>query len=172
MKRFHLVMQVDLRAPLIAIRAATPAMKEQGEGAIVNVVGPSLNYIRRSWRTAWRKPALEHLTVSAAHQLRPFDIAVTRFGSTCRSRRKDLFNMPDADHSDWEPSEVRGRRNRVDARATVELHRTQRGNGTLRADSASWPSKSARALSPSGHSLTESHLRPVGRARSDLADNV
>src|SRR6266566_3364764 len=45
MKRFDLVMQVDLRAPLIAIRAATPAMKEQGEGAIVNVSSVAgLNY--------------------------------------------------------------------------------------------------------------------------------
>src|SRR4029079_4341017 len=37
MKRFDLVMQVDLRAPLQAIRAVRPAMTAQRGGAILNV---------------------------------------------------------------------------------------------------------------------------------------
>ena len=53
------------------------------------------------------KAALEHLTVSAAHQLRPFDIAVNTFRIDVPVASEGfVFNLPDADHSDWEPSEV------------------------------------------------------------------
>src|SRR3954464_9132810 len=37
MKRFDLVMQVDLRAPLQAIRSVMPAMKAQRAGSILNI---------------------------------------------------------------------------------------------------------------------------------------
>src|SRR3954470_18615564 len=108
MKRFDLVMQVDLRAPLIAIRAALPAMKEQGGGAIVNVSSVAgLNYIPGLMAYGMAKAALEHLTVSAAHQLRPFDITVNTFRIDVPVASEGfVFNLPDADHSDWEPSEV------------------------------------------------------------------
>jgi len=45
MKRYDLIMAVDLRAPLVAMRAVVPAMREQGAGAIVNVSSlAALNY--------------------------------------------------------------------------------------------------------------------------------
>jgi NAD(P)-dependent dehydrogenase (short-subunit alcohol dehydrogenase family) len=37
MKRYDLIMDVDLRAPLVAMRAVVPSMRAQGGGAIVNV---------------------------------------------------------------------------------------------------------------------------------------
>src|SRR5438132_5825315 len=108
MKRCDLVMQVDLRAPLIAIRAAIPAMKERGEGAIVNVSSVAgLNYFPGLMAYGMAKAALEHLTVSAAHQLRPFDVAVNTFRIDVPVASEGfVFNLPDVDHSDWEPSEV------------------------------------------------------------------
>ena len=46
-------------------------------------------------------------TVSAAHQLRPFDIAVNTFRIDVPVASEGfVFNLPDADTSDWEPSEV------------------------------------------------------------------
>ena len=83
-------------------------MKEQGEGAIVNVSSVAgLNYIPDLMAYGMAKAALEHLTVSAAHQLRPFDITVNTFRIDVPVASEGfVFNMPDADHSDWEPSEV------------------------------------------------------------------
>jgi citronellol/citronellal dehydrogenase len=163
MKRFDLVMQVDLRAPLIAIRAATPAMKEQGEGAIVNVSSVAgLNYIPELMAYGMAKAALEHLTVSAAHQLRPFDIAVNTFRIDVPVASEGfVFNMPDADHSDWEPSEVaaEGIAWMLEQPSSYTGH--NEGMARLRADYGIMASKSARPYRPQGALVTESHLRPV-----------
>src|SRR5690242_5889422 len=45
MKRFDLVMQVDLRAPLLLMKEVVPEMKRRGGGSIVNVSSiAGLNY--------------------------------------------------------------------------------------------------------------------------------
>ena len=108
MKRFDLVMQVDLRAPLQAIRAVMPAMKAQREGSILNISSiAGLNYFPGLMAYGMAKAALEHLTVSAAHQLRPFDVAVNTFRIDVPVASEGfVFNLPDVDRSDWEPSEV------------------------------------------------------------------
>jgi NAD(P)-dependent dehydrogenase (short-subunit alcohol dehydrogenase family) len=106
-KRFDLVMQVDLRAPLLAMQAVIPGMRERGEGAILNVSSvAALNYFPGLMAYGMAKAALEHLTVSAAHQLAPA-IAVNTFRIDVPVASEGfMFNMPDADTSDWEPSEV------------------------------------------------------------------
>src|SRR3954471_24235895 len=108
MKRFDLVMQVDLRAPLIAMRAVIDGMKARGAGAIVNVSSiAALNYFPGLQAYGMAKAALEHLTMSAAHQLKPFGIAVNTFRIDVPVASEGfVFNMPEADTSDWEPSEV------------------------------------------------------------------
>src|SRR4051794_15371104 len=108
LKRFDLVMQVDLRAPLIAIKAVTGSMKERGGGSIVNVSSiAGLNYFPGLMAYGMAKAALEHLTVSAAHQLASFDIAVNTFRIDVPVASEGfVYNLPDGDHSDWEPSEV------------------------------------------------------------------
>jgi NAD(P)-dependent dehydrogenase (short-subunit alcohol dehydrogenase family) len=175
MKRFDLVMQVDLRAPLQAIRAVLPAMKAQRAGSVLNISSiAGLNYFPGLMAYGMAKAALEHLTVSAAHQLRPFDIAVNTFRIDVPVASEGfLFNMPDADHSDWEPSEVaaEGIVWMLEQPSSYTGH--NEGMARLRADHGIMASKSGRPYRPRGALVTESHLRPVwSGARSDLADNV
>lgn len=108
MKRHDLTFAVNLRAPLVAIRAVVPGMKERREGAIVNVSSlAGLNYFPGLMAYGMSKIALEHLTVSAAAQLLPFGIAVNTFRIDVPVASEGfLVNAPDIDHSDWEPTEV------------------------------------------------------------------
>jgi NAD(P)-dependent dehydrogenase (short-subunit alcohol dehydrogenase family) len=107
-KRHDLIFAVNTRAPLVAISAVTPSMREHGGGAIVNVSSlAGLNYIPGLMAYGMSKIALEHLTVSAAAQLAPHGIAVNTFRIDIPVASEGfLANAPEFDHSDWEPSEV------------------------------------------------------------------
>jgi NAD(P)-dependent dehydrogenase (short-subunit alcohol dehydrogenase family) len=163
MKRFDLVMQVDLRAPLIAIRAVMPALQAQGGGGIVNVSSVAgLNYIPGLMAYGMAKAALEHLTVSAAHQLRPFGIAVNTFRIDIPVASEGfVFNMPDADHSDWEPSEVaaEGIVWMLEQPPSYTGHNA--GMARLRAEHGIMASRSARPFLSQQSLVTETHLRPL-----------
>ena len=64
MKRFDLVMQVDMRAPLVALNAVLPDMRTRGEGAILNVSSiAALNYFPGLMAYGMAKAAMEHMTV-------------------------------------------------------------------------------------------------------------
>src|SRR5205823_12826435 len=84
------------------------SMKERRSGSILNTSSiAGLNYFPGLMAYGMSKAALEHLTVSAAYQLRPFDVAVNTFRIDVPVASEGfVFNLPDADHSDWEPSEV------------------------------------------------------------------
>ncbi len=107
-RRHDLVMEVNYRAPFLAMRAAIDGMRERGEGSILNVssvaavrVIPSLMVYGVS------KAALERLTVDAGEQLKPFGIAVNCFRIDVPVASEGfLANAPEADHSTWEPSDV------------------------------------------------------------------
>jgi NAD(P)-dependent dehydrogenase (short-subunit alcohol dehydrogenase family) len=163
MKRFDLVMQVDLRAPLLAMRAVTPGMKARGEGAIVNVSSVAgLNYIPGLMAYGMAKAALEHLTVSAAHQLRPFDIAVNTFRIDVPVASEGfVFNMPDADHSDWEPSEVAAEGIVWMLEQPPSYTGHNEGMAALRAAHGIMPSRTARPHTQQSTLVTETHLRPL-----------
>jgi citronellol/citronellal dehydrogenase len=107
-KRHDLIMDVNLRAPLVAIQAVVPLMREQGGGSIVNVSSlAGLNYFPGLMAYGMSKIALEHLTVSAAAQLAPFGIAVNTFRIDVPVASEGFVaNAPEMDHSDWEPTEV------------------------------------------------------------------
>ena len=83
-------------------------MRERGEGAILNVSSlAALNYFPGLMAYGMSKIALEHLTISAATQLRPFGIAVNTFRIDVPVASEGFVaNAPEFDHSDWEPSEV------------------------------------------------------------------
>src|SRR5262249_6224568 len=109
MKRFDLIMQVDLRAPLIAMQAVLPGMIERDRGgAILNISSlAALNYFPTLMAYGMAKSALEHLTLSAAVQLRPQEISVNTFRIDIPVASEGfLTNFPDANHDDWEPPEV------------------------------------------------------------------
>jgi len=107
-KRHDLVMDVNYRAPFLAMRAAIPGMKERGEGSILNVSSIAAVRVIPSLMTyGVSKAALERLTVDAGEQLRPFGIAVNCFRIDVPVASEGfLANAPEADHSTWEPSEV------------------------------------------------------------------
>lgn len=108
MKRYELMMTVNLRAPLLAARVAVPHMKREGEGAILNISSAAaLSYIPGLMVYGMSKIALEHLTVSLANQLRPHGIAVNTFRIDIPvSSEGFVANTPGFDHSGWEPTEV------------------------------------------------------------------
>jgi NAD(P)-dependent dehydrogenase (short-subunit alcohol dehydrogenase family) len=106
--RYDLVMQVNVRAPLIAIREAAPAMRAAGGGSVVNVSSVAALYPHASLMAyGMSKIALERLTLDVANQLAPANIAVNCFRIDIAVASEGFVaNTPGADHSNWEPSEV------------------------------------------------------------------
>ena len=108
LRRFDLIMAVNVRAPFLAIRAVVPAMKAEGGGAIVNVSsGAALHLLPGLMVYGMSKAALERLTIDAAEQLRPYAISVNTFRIDVPVASEGfMHNLPGADYSGWEPTEV------------------------------------------------------------------
>ena len=161
MKRFDLLMQVDLRAPLLAIRAVMGSMKERRGGSILNISSiAGLNYFPGLMAYGMAKAALEHLTVSAAYQLKPFNVAVNTFRIDVPVASEGfVFNLPDVDHSDWEPSEVaaEGIVWMLEQPPSYTGHNV--GMARLRADAGIMASRSERPHVQQGRVVTDTHLQ-------------
>src|SRR5512139_2470867 len=108
LRRYDLIMAVNLRAPLIAIRAAVPIMKAQGGGVILNVSsGAAQHALPGLMVYGMSKVALERLTIDAAEQLRPYGIAVNTFRIDVPVASEGfMHNLPGVDYSEWEPTDV------------------------------------------------------------------
>ncbi len=106
--RYDLIMQVNLRAPLIAIREAAPAMRAAGGGSVVNVSSVAALFPHASLMAyGMSKIGLERLTVDAAAQLAAANIAVNCFRiDVAVASEGFLANTPGVDHSTWEPPSV------------------------------------------------------------------
>src|SRR5262249_22644427 len=77
MKRWDLVMEVNVRAPLLAMRAALPVMRRAGEGRILNVSSAAAVLpIRGLLVYGVSKAALERLTTGAAEDVEGEGIAI------------------------------------------------------------------------------------------------
>jgi len=163
MKRFDLVMQVDMRAPLIALNAVVRDMRSRGTGTIVNVSSmAALNYFPSLMAYGMAKAAMEHMTMSAAHQLRPLGVAVNTFRIDVPVASEGFVaNFPDADTSDWEPPEVaaEGIVWMLEQPATYTGHNV--GMAELRAEHGIMASRSSRAHHQQSALVTRTHLRPV-----------
>ncbi len=109
MRRHDLIMEINLRAPLIAIREAVPHMRASGQGGrIVNVSSlAALDPIPGLMSYGVSKIGLERLTVDAARQLAKHGIAVNCFRIDVPVASEGFVaNTPDSDHSTWEPPDV------------------------------------------------------------------
>ena len=108
MRRYDLVLAVNLRAPLLATRRAAPIMRENGGGRIINVSSVAALYPYPDLLAyGISKVGLERLTVDAAKQLAASKIAVNCFRiDVAVASEGFVANTPHADHSNWEPSEV------------------------------------------------------------------
>lgn len=108
LKRHDLIMQVNLRAPFIAIREAVPHMKAAGGGAICNVSSAAAMYPHPGLMSyGISKIGLERLTVDCARQLAPHGIAVNCFRIDIPVASEGFVaNTPGVDRSTWEPTEV------------------------------------------------------------------
>ena len=106
--RHDLIMEINLRAPLIACRAAVPHLRAAGGGRIVNVSSvAALHPYPGLMSYGMAKAGLERLTVDLAGQLFADAIAVNCFRIDIPVASEGfLANAPDLDHGDWEPSEV------------------------------------------------------------------
>ena len=108
MRRHDLIMEINLRAPLIAIREAVPHLRAAGGGRIVNLSSlAALDPIPGLMSYGVSKIGLERLTVDAARQLARDGIAVNCFRIDVPVASEGFIaNTPDVDRSTWEPAEV------------------------------------------------------------------
>src|SRR5438552_12705030 len=108
MKRWDLVMEVNVRAPLLAMRAALPVMKRSGEGRILNISSAAAVLpIRGMLVYGVSKAALERLTIGAAEELAPERIAVNCLRIAVPiSSEGFVYKTPALAYSEWEPTEA------------------------------------------------------------------
>ena len=108
MKRWDLVMEVNLRAPLIAAKAALAGMRARRAGTILNVSSAAaVMPIPGLLVYGVSKAGLERLTTGLAAEVAPHAIAVNclRIDVPLASEGF-VYNAPELDKSDWEPPEV------------------------------------------------------------------
>jgi len=108
MKRWDLVMEVNLRAPVLAIKAALPGMIARRRGAILNVSSAaSMMAVPGLLVYGVSKAGLERLTTGVAEDVRARGVAVNCFRIDVPIASEGfVYNAPELDKSDWEPSEV------------------------------------------------------------------
>jgi NAD(P)-dependent dehydrogenase (short-subunit alcohol dehydrogenase family) len=108
LRRYELLMAVNLTAPLVAMREAAPHLRASAHGAIVNVSSVAALYPYPGLMAyGMSKAALERATVDVARQLRPDGVAVNVFRvDVAVASEGFVANAPGADHSSWEPSSV------------------------------------------------------------------
>jgi NAD(P)-dependent dehydrogenase (short-subunit alcohol dehydrogenase family) len=106
--RYDIVMDVNVRAPLIAIREVAPLMKDQGVGRIVNISSSgALNVFPGTMVYGMAKVALERMTVDAAMQLREENIALNCLRIDVPVASEGFMaNVPGITYDDWEPPET------------------------------------------------------------------
>jgi NAD(P)-dependent dehydrogenase (short-subunit alcohol dehydrogenase family) len=101
-------MEVNYRAPYLAIREAAPHMARRDGGSIVNVSSyAAIEPLPETLAYGTSKIALEMLTLHAARELAPRGIAVNCFRIDVPVASEGFVaNTPGADHTGWEPTEV------------------------------------------------------------------
>lgn len=104
MKRFDVLMRINVRAPLLATRLARPHLAAAPDGGRILNVGSvtATGYFPTMLTYGMSKAALEHLTVTSAAVLRESNIAVNCYRIDVQVASEGyVMNAPDADHSSW-----------------------------------------------------------------------
>ena len=106
--RHDLIMEVDLRAPIIATREVVPHMIKAGGGSIVNVSSlAALVPIPGLTSYGIAKIGLEHFTVDTAREFQRHSIAGNCFRIDVPVASEGFVaNTPGLDRSEWEPCDV------------------------------------------------------------------
>jgi NAD(P)-dependent dehydrogenase (short-subunit alcohol dehydrogenase family) len=109
-KRWDLVMNINVRGVYLCTRAFLPTMMEQRSGCIINV-SSAASWATESWGLAYSvsKAALERLTTGLAPELQPYNIAVNALQiERLVASEGFVYLTPDVDHSTWDQPEVVG----------------------------------------------------------------
>ena len=104
MKRFDVLMRINVRAPLLATRLAQPHLAVAPDGGRILNVGSvtATGYFPTMMTYGMSKAALEHLTVTSAAVLRAGNIAVNCYRIDVQVASEGyVMNSPGADHSAW-----------------------------------------------------------------------
>ena len=104
MKRFDVLMRINVRAPLLATRLAQPHLAVAPDGGRILNVGSvtATGYFPTMMTYGMSKAALEHLTVTSAAVLRAGNIAVNCYRIDVQVASEGyVMNAPGADHSAW-----------------------------------------------------------------------
>ena len=108
LKRWDLVMNVNLRGPVICTQAFLPRMMEQGSGRIINI-SSYLAEVAMPGMLSYSvsKIALEKLTQGLAAELQPHRIAVNALRIELNIATEGwVFLNPDIDFSTWDKPEA------------------------------------------------------------------
>ncbi len=108
LKRWDLVMNVNLRGPVMCTQAFLPRMLEQGSGRIINISSYLAEVLMPGMMSySVSKIALEKLTQALAAELQPKNIAVNALRIEVNIATEGWqFRNPNIDYSDWEKPEA------------------------------------------------------------------
>ena len=104
LRRFEVLMRINVRAPLLATRLARPHLAAAPDGGRILNVGSvtATGYFPTMLTYGMSKAALEHLTVTSAAVLEPEGIAVNCYRIDVQVASEGyVMNAPEADHSAW-----------------------------------------------------------------------
>ncbi|MDX2171314.1 MAG: SDR family NAD(P)-dependent oxidoreductase [Deltaproteobacteria bacterium] len=108
MKRYDLIMAVNLRAVVQATQLAVADMRARRDGAVINISSAAALFaVPGLMAYGMSKAAMERFTIDCAEQLRPHGVAVNTFRIDVPVASEGFVaNLPDLDHDDWEPTAV------------------------------------------------------------------
>ena len=108
LKRWDLVMNVNLRGPVMCTQAFLPRMLEQGSGRIINISSYLAEMLMPGMMSySVSKIALEKFTQALAAELQPKSIPVNALRIEMNIATEGWrFRNPDIDYSDWEKPEA------------------------------------------------------------------
>jgi len=110
LRRWDLVLNVNLRGALLCTRAFLPGMVERRWGHIVNI-SSFLSRMSGAGRLSYAvsKAALEKFTQGLAVELLPHGVAANAITVERRIASEGyVFMRPEVDHSRWDPPEIMG----------------------------------------------------------------